>query len=53
MLTGGHLNGIDNHGIHVISLAFSNGGTIILYLFWINITLFGLTSIVSDGYYVD
>jgi len=53
MLTGGHLNGLDNHGIHVISLAFSNGGTIILYLFWINITLFGLTSIVSDGYYVE
>lgn len=42
-------------GIAVVNKAFSmnNGHDSILVLFWINITLFGITSIISDGYYVE
>ncbi|QED23645.1 alanine:cation symporter family protein [Candidatus Deianiraea vastatrix] len=52
MLTGAHLHELSN-GIHTVSIAFANGGNLIKYIFWFNISIFGLTSIISNGYYVE
>lgn len=55
ILTKSHItaNEVGLSGIHVVNQAFSQGGTFVLAVFWINITLFALTTIIGDGYYVE
>ena len=50
LLSVRNLGAIEQDGIHIISSAFENAGSFVAILFFINLTIFGFTSIISNGY---